>query len=71
MVARKIESLRVEQPRTKVLFWDNVKKLVREEVNRLLSEKQLSYIFRCLANAGVVSFKVLSVIVYSNVVKQM
>ena len=53
-VARKVEELRVEQPHQKVLPWDELRRVVKEEVNRLLSEKQLSYVCKCLANAGVV-----------------
>ena len=53
-IARKIESLRVEQPKLKVVQWDAMKAIVREEVNQLLSEKQLGYICKCLTNAGVV-----------------
>ena len=54
-VARKIESLRVDQPSVKVLPWERIRQIVKDEVNPLLSERQLSYIFKCLANAGVVS----------------
>ena len=53
-VARKVEELRMEQPHQKVLPWDELRRVVKEEVNRLLSEKQLSYVCKCLANAGVV-----------------
>ena len=53
-VARKVEALRMEQPHLKVVPWDRLKKVVQEEVNRLVSDKQLSYIYKCLANAGVV-----------------
>lgn len=56
LVARKIESIRVDQPSLKVLSWDAVRQIVKEEVNPLLSERQLSHIFKCLANAGVVRF---------------
>lgn len=53
-VARKVEALRVEQPRLKVVRWEAMVSLMCEEVNGLLTERQLSYIFKCLANAGVV-----------------
>ena len=33
---------------------EELRRVVQEEVNRLLSEKQLSYVCKCLANAGVV-----------------
>ena len=55
LVARKIETLRVDQPSVKVLPWEKVRQIVKEEVNPLLSERQLGYVFKCLANAGVVS----------------
>lgn len=55
LVARKIETLRVDQPSMKVLPWEKVRQMVKEEVNPLLSERQLGYVFKCLANAGVVS----------------
>ena len=55
LVARRIELLRGEQPHLKVLLWDKMRAMVREEVNRLLSERQLMFICNCLANAGVVS----------------
>ena len=54
-VARKVESLRVEQPKRKVIQWDAMLDMVHDEVNRLLSDGQLSYICKCLANIGVVS----------------
>ena len=53
-VARKVEVLRMEQPHLKVVPWDRLRKIVQEEVNRLVSDKQLSYIYKCLVNAGVV-----------------
>lgn len=55
LIARKIEALRVEQPKLKVMTWDKVRELVQDEVNKLLSERQLSYILSCLTNTGVVS----------------
>ena len=55
LVARKIETLRVDQPSVKVLPWEKIRQIVKEEVNPLLSERQLGYVFKCLANAGVVS----------------
>lgn len=55
LVARKTESYRTDHPETKVLMWDEMKTLVYDEVNKLLSEKQLSFILKCLNNAGVVS----------------
>lgn len=55
LIARKVEALRVEQPKLKVMTWDKVRELVQDEVNKLLSERQLSYILSCLTNAGVVS----------------
>lgn len=55
LVARKIESIRVDQPDVKVLPWEQVRQTVKEEVNPLLSERQLGFVFKCLANAGVVS----------------
>ena len=55
LIARKIESLRMDQPNIKVLPWERVRQIVKEEVNPLLSERQLGYVFKCLANAGVVS----------------
>ena len=68
-VARKVEELRIEQPHQKVLSWDELRRIVRDEVNRLLSEKQLSYVCKCLANAGVVGlymyFYILSVLLTS------
>lgn len=57
LVARKVESLRVEHPLQKVLTWEEMKRLVKEEVNGLVSEKQLAYICKCLADAGVVSYE--------------
>lgn len=56
LVARKIETIRVDQSSVKVLPWERVRHIVKEEVNPLLSERQLAYVFKCLANAGVVSF---------------
>ena len=56
LVARKIETLRVDQPSIKVLPWEKIRQIVKDEVNPLLSERQLGYVFKCLANAGVVSF---------------
>lgn len=56
LVARKIETLRMDQPSVKVLPWESVRQIMKEEVNPLLSERQLAYVFKCLANAGVVSF---------------
>ena len=61
-VARKVEELRVEQPHQKVLPWDELRRVVMEEVNRLLSEKQLSYVCKCLANAGVVGLYFFSMV---------
>lgn len=58
LIARKIESLRSDQPDVKVMMWDDVKSLVRDEVNKLLSERQLSFVLKCLTNAGVVSNRV-------------
>lgn len=55
LIARKIECLRVEQPRLKMLSWEKMKMLVEEKVNYLLSDRQLTYILKCLTNAGVVS----------------
>lgn len=54
LVARKTESLRSEQ-NLKVMKWDNVKNLVHDEVNKLLSERQLAFVLKCLTDAGVVS----------------
>jgi hypothetical protein len=54
-MARKIEALRLEQPKVKVMGWESIKSLVKDEVNELLSERQLSYVLKCLTNAGVVS----------------
>lgn len=62
-VARKIENIRVDQPSVKVLPWERVRQIVKEEVNPLLSERQLTYVFKCLANAGVVSL--LDIMLYS------
>ena len=53
-VARKIESMRLENPKQKVLSWKEMQTLVREEVNGLVSERQLAFICKCLADAGVV-----------------
>lgn len=55
LIARKTEVLRVEQPKLKVMTWESVKNLVQEEVNKLLSERQLCYVLKCLTDAGVVS----------------
>ena len=57
LVARKVESLRVEHPAQKVLSWNEMKLLVRDEVNGLVSDRQLQYICKCLADAGVVSLR--------------
>ena len=54
-VARKIESLRLENSDQKVLTWNEMRKLVREEINGLISERQLGFICKVLADAGVVS----------------
>ncbi len=59
LIARKIECLRVEQPRLKMMTWENMKELVNEKVNCLLSDKQLTYVLKCLTNAGVVSLPLL------------
>ena len=55
LIARKMEALRVEQPKLKLMNWESVKLLVHDEVNKLLSERQLSYVLSCLTSAGVVS----------------
>ena len=55
LVARKIESLRYENPKQKVLSWKEMRTLVREKVNGLVSERQLGFICKCLTDAGVVS----------------
>ncbi len=55
LVARKIESLRLENSDQKVLTWNEMRKLVREEINGLVSERQLGFICKLLADAGVVS----------------
>ena len=55
LIARKTETLRVEQPNLKVMSWDNLRMIILNEVNKLLSDRQLSFILRCLTNAGVVS----------------
>ena len=55
LIARRTETLRVEQPNLKVMSWDNLKTIILNEVNKLLSDRQLSFILRCLTNAGVVS----------------
>lgn len=55
LIAEKTEALRREQPKLKVMTWESVKNLVQEEINQLLSERQLSYVLKCLTNAGVVS----------------
>lgn len=54
LTARKIEALRLEQLKLKVMAWESVKSLVKDEVNKLLSERQLCYVLKCLTNAGVV-----------------
>lgn len=56
LIARKTESLRAEQPNLKVMTWDEIRSLVHDEVNKLLSERQLAFVLRCLTDAGVVSF---------------
>lgn len=58
LIAQRTEALRVEQPKLKVMTWESVKNLVQEEINKLLSERQLSYVLKCLTNAGVVSYSV-------------
>ena len=55
VIARKIEALRVEQPQLKLMAWEDVKRLVKDEVNKLLSERQLCFVLKCLTDAGVVS----------------
>lgn len=55
LIARKTESVRSDQPDLKVMMWDDIKILVRDEVNKLLSERQLAFVLKCLTNAGVVS----------------
>ena len=57
----------MEQPHQKVIPWDELKRVVNEEVNRLLSEKQLSYVCKCLANAGVVRHLLLSMVLLTSV----
>ena len=54
LVARKIESMRLENSKQKVLSWKEMQALIREEVNGLISERQLAFICKCLADAGVV-----------------
>lgn len=56
LIARKTEALRVEQPKLKVMAWENVRTMVQEEVNKLLSERQLSFVLKCLTNAGVLVY---------------
>lgn len=58
LIARKIETLRVDHPEQKVLHWNDMKTLVKQEVNGLISEKQLGFICKCLADFGVVSLVV-------------
>jgi len=38
-----------------MMTWEDMRKLVIEKVNCLLSDKQLTYVLKCLTNAGVVS----------------
>ena len=57
LIARKTETLRVEQPNLKVMSWEDLKMIILNEVNKLLSDRQLSFILRCLTNAGVVSIE--------------
>ena len=54
LVARKTESLYSDHPDRKVLMWDEIRSLAHE-VNKLLSDKQLAFVLKCLTNAGVVS----------------
>lgn len=63
LVARKVESLRLENSKQKVLTWDEMRKLVREEINGLVSERQLGFICKVLADAGVVSITVFIIVV--------
>lgn len=56
LTALKIEALRVEQPKLKVMTWEIFRSLVKDDVNKLLSERQLGYVLKCLTNAGVVSY---------------
>ena len=58
LIARKTECLRVEQPRLKVVSWENMRSLVRDDVNKLLSDRQLAFVLKCLTNAGVVSWHI-------------
>ncbi len=62
-IARKTETLRVEQPTLKVMSWDDLRLVIMNEVNKLLSDRQLSFILRCLTNAGVVSVAKLSYVI--------
>lgn len=54
MIVDRIEKLKSEQPKLKVIVWEQFVDIMHE-VNRLISDRQLSYICKCLANAGVVS----------------
>ena len=54
MIVNRIERLKSEQPKLKVIVWEQFVEIMHNDVNKLISERQLSYICKCLANAGVV-----------------
>ena len=55
MIVNRLERLKSEQPKLKVIVWEQFVEIMHNDVNRLITERQLSYLCKCLANAGVVS----------------
>jgi hypothetical protein len=55
-VIRKIDSIKLQYPERKVMEFDEMYQSIKETVNRLLSERQLAYIMRCLTDAGMVVY---------------
>lgn len=56
MIVNRIEKLKSEQPKLKVIVWEQFVEIIHSDVNRLITERQLSYLCKCLANAGVVVY---------------
>ena len=54
MIVDRIEKLKSEQPKLKVIVWEQFVEIMHNDVNKLISDRQLAYLCKCLANAGVV-----------------
>eukprot|EP00731_Ephydatia_muelleri_P039133 Em1135g1a len=54
MIVNRLERLKSEQPKLKVIVWEQFVEIMHNDVNRLITERQLSYLCKCLANAGVI-----------------